>query len=429
METSQLYSVYLAHPTVQTDTRKLQPGELFFALSGPNFNGNTFADDALAKGAAYAVIDDGAYKKDERYIVVDDTLAALQALARHHREQFNIPFIAITGSNGKTTTKELIAAVLRKKYNTSATEGNLNNHIGVPLTLLKIKPGTEIAIIEMGANHQKEIEGYCKVALPTYGLITNCGKAHIEGFGGEEGVRKGKGELYDFLATANGTVFLNADLDYLHTMAARVQNKITYGTSNATYTASMKMSDVFVVADYVENGVSHHIQSQLVGSYNFPNITAAICLGRHFGVTIEQIQEAIAGYSPDNSRSQWLTKGTNKVIMDAYNANPGSMKAAITNFAEAPLNNKMLWLGGMKEMGDAELFEHTELVKLIENHNWKQVILSGKEFAPVKHAYLWFEDSVMAAEYIKNNPPHDSAILIKGSRGSKMERLLEALPG
>ena len=339
----------------------------------------------------------------------------------------HIPFIAITGSNGKTTTKELIAAVLQTRYKTYATEGNLNNHIGVPLTLLKIKPDAEMAIIEMGANHQKEIEGYCAIAMPTHGLITNCGKAHIEGFGGVEGVRKGKGELFDYLRANGGTIFRNTDLEYLEPMSSGISRQVTYGSTNAAYIGKQMMNGVFLNVAVLTSHSEALIESHLVGEYNFPNVMAAVAVGRHFGVSIDDIKLAIAAYNPDNSRSQWMQKGSNQIILDAYNANPTSMKAAIQNFASSNLPSKLLWIGGMKEMGSDELNEHRELVVLIANYKWDNVILVGKEFAGLAGQYQWFNTSTEAAASVKSNPPQNSAILIKGSRGSKMELMLEGL--
>lgn len=428
VEIAELYKLYLEYPSVQTDTRKIKEGDIYFALGGPNFDGNTFAAEALQKGAVYAVIDNAQYATSNKCIVVADTLTALQQLARHHRMELQIPFIAITGSNGKTTTKELLAAVLIKKYKTYATDGNLNNHIGVPLTLLKIKRDAEMAIIEMGANHQREIAAYCQIALPNYGIITNCGKAHIEGFGGIEGVRKGKGELYDFLRETDGTIFRNTDLDYLEEMANGIGVQITYGSQSADYTGVPLMDGVFLQVNMNTADGQATIPTHLVGEYNFPNVMLAVAAGLHFGVSLEDIKAALAGYNPDNSRSQWLRKGSNQLIMDAYNANPTSMKAAIQNFAAASLPQKMLWIGGMKEMGAEEKNEHAELVALIGQYQWADVILVGKEFAEVKEGYKWYETSAEAAAYVKAHVPADSAILIKGSRGSRMEVLADALP-
>jgi UDP-N-acetylmuramoyl-tripeptide--D-alanyl-D-alanine ligase len=422
-----LYEIYTANPSIQTDTRKLKPGDLFFALKGSSFNGNTFAEGALNTGASYVVIDDPAYKLDERYIVVEDVLTTLQELARHHRRQFSIPFLAITGSNGKTTTKELVTAVLRKKYLTYATVGNLNNHIGVPLTLLSIKKDAQFAVIEMGANHQQEIASYCLIAEPTHGLITNCGKAHIEGFGGVEGVRKGKGELYDYLRVNGGAIYRNTDLDYLEDMAKGIAEQITYGTAGSDFQGKSEMEGLFLNVR-LEKPEQTLLRTHLVGAYNYANVMSAVAVGLSNGVSIDDIAAALDEYNPDNSRSQWLRRGSNQVILDAYNANPTSMKAAIENFAAAELPNKRLWLGAMKEMGDASQIEHRELIKLVDSYDWEEVILVGEEFTGMNGHHLWFANSSAAAEHVRLTPPSNASILIKGSRGSKMEVLLEALP-
>ena len=428
MDISALYRIYQQHSSVQTDTRKLQPGDLFFALKGPSFDGNTFVLSALEKGAAFAVTDDITYAGHEQCIVVPDALETLQELARYHRQQFNIPFIAITGSNGKTTTKELVTAVLKQQYRTYATVGNLNNHIGVPLTLLSIPADAEMAVIEMGANHRYEIQGYCQVALPTHGLITNCGKAHIEGFGSLEGVRLAKGELYDYIRETGGSIFRNTDLDYLEQMAHGIPVQITYGTKHARYSGTPVMDDIFLHAAVTIQDTETILRTHLVGSYNFPNVMAAVAVGLHFGIPIASISEALTKYNPDNSRSQWLQRGANKVILDAYNANPTSMAAAIQNFAAATLPKKQLWLGGMKEMGATESEEHAALIALIDQHPWERVILVGPEFKARHGKYHWYPDAAAAADFIKINPPENASILIKGSRGSRMEILLEALP-
>lgn len=427
MNIESLYQLYLQHPQVQTDTRKLKKDDIYFALKGPNFNGNSFAQQALDKGAAYAIVDEHEYAVNGKCILVDDVLTTLQQLALHHRKQFDIPFIGITGSNGKTTTKELITCVLRTTYKTYATQGNLNNHIGVPLTILSIKKDAEMAVIEMGANHQKEIEGYCKVALPTHGLITNCGKAHIEGFGGVEGVRKGKGELYDAIRVNNGTIFRNTDLDYLVDMSKGIAEQVTYGSANATYIGKPLQDGVFLKIATLSTGTETVIDTNLVGGYNFPNIMAAVAIGMHFDISIDTIKEAIEKYAPDNSRSQLLKAGNNSLVLDAYNANPTSMRAAIINFAEANLPNKILWLGGMKEMGDTEKAEHEELVDLINQYSWHDVILVGKEFEGISGKYKHYVTSKEASEYIHNHQPQNTSILVKGSRGSKMELMAEAV--
>ncbi len=430
MDITQLYQVFLAHPSVQTDTRKLRPGDLYFALNGPSYDGNAFAQAALDAGAAFAIVDAGSGVIGDQMIPVPDVLTALQDLARHHRRQFRIPFLAITGSNGKTTTKELITAVLRKKFITYATAGNLNNHIGVPLTLLSIRKDAEMAVIEMGANHLEEIASYCRIAEPDYGLITNCGKAHIEGFGGEAGVRKAKGELYDYLRAAGGAIFRNADLDYLADMSRGIARQITYGTADAYFTGQPLMDGIFVHALVREpgaDGKEARVETSLVGAYNFPNIMSAVAVGLEFGVPMNEIIAALMEYQPDNSRSQWLKRGSNEVILDAYNANPTSMKAAIEAFAAAAMPRKRVWLGAMKEMGEASAAEHGALVELVEQYSWEEVILVGEEFRDVKKGHVWFRDSAAAAVYVRQNPPAGAAILIKGSRGSRMEVMLEAL--
>lgn len=426
MTTQQLYDIYLQYPSVQTDTRKTKKDDLFFALKGPTFNGNTFAQQALDLGASFVIIDDANYVLNEKCILVEDVLSSLQQLARYHRQQLQIPFIAITGSNGKTTSKELMAAVLKQKFVTYATEGNLNNHIGVPLTILKIRNDAQMAIIEMGANHQKEIAAYCEIALPDYAVINNCGKAHIEGFGGIEGVRKGKGELYDFIRANGGNIFINTDLDYLDELAKGINNRITYGTQNATYSGVLSSEEMLLNVAVHTPSENFQIRTNLVGTYNLPNVLLAVAVGSHFGVSNQHIKAAIEGYMPDNSRSQFVTKGSNKIILDAYNANPTSMRAAIANFSKLH-GKKAIWLGAMKEMGEDEVKEHQELIEYFEQWYWDDVILVGQEFEPHKGGYNWFSNSELAAKYVEQNKPHEALILIKGSRGSKMEKLLEVL--
>ena len=319
MMIEELYTLYLQHPSIQTDTRKLRTGDLFFALKGPNFNGNSFARQAIDNGAAYVVIDEKEFEIPGKTFLVPDVLAALQELAVHHRKKFTIPFIAITGSNGKTTTKELIHAVLSTTFKTYTTEGNLNNHIGVPLTILKIKSDAEMAVIEMGANHLKEIAGYCKIALPTHGLITNCGKAHLEGFGSVEGVRQGKGELFDHLRTlTHGFAFVMWDYDYLRDMSKGISGIIKYGTeSNDHIIGKVLSNDPFLEVE-ISQGLDHgKIKTQLVGEYNLPNVLAAVTVGKFFEVGEKKIVSAIEHYTPSNSRSQLIEKGTNNIILDA----------------------------------------------------------------------------------------------------------------
>ena len=432
MQIPELYKLYLQFPSIQTDTRKVIKDDIFFALKGPNFNGNQFAKEALAKGAAYVIVDEFSDKTDERMIQVPDVLKCLQNLAFHHRSQFalspsgkKIPFIAITGSNGKTTSKELIHAVLSASFKTYTTEGNLNNHIGIPLTILKIKLDAEIAIIEMGANHQKEIEGYCEYTMPTHGVITNCGKAHLEGFGGEEGVRKGKGELYHYLRLHDGTAFVMREYDYLQEMSKGIPNIITYGTSNADVTGIIKTSSELLEVSITAGTEINFIKTNLVGGYNLPNVVLAVAIGKYFKVPDEKIKRALENYQPSNSRSQLIKKDSNKIILDAYNANPSSMKAAIENFAKMHGADKVLMLGGMMELGSESLQEHQNLIDLINKYNWKAVVLVGGDFNKVTHSFPFFDNSSQAAAWYKNQNFKNSNILIKGSRSTAMEKVLE----
>lgn len=424
MTIEQLYEIYLAHPNIVTDTRKLQKSDLFFALKGPSFNGNAFAQQALDAGAAYAIIDEAEYATSDKTILFNDVLTTLQQLAKHHRQQFNIPFIAITGSNGKTTTKELVHAVLSSTFRTSTTEGNLNNHIGIPLTLLKIKKDAEIAVIEMGANHQKEIEGYCKYALPTYGIINNCGKAHLEGFGGVMGVRKGKGELYDFIRANNGSIFRFNDYDYLLEMSKGISKVHSYGTHDAEVCGNIISNEPFLTVGITKGADLQEIKTQLVGEYNLPNVLVAVTVGKHFGVTDEKIKTALEAYAPSNSRSQMIQQGSNHIILDAYNANPSSMQVAIENFAKMHADKKVLMLGGMREMGDESIAEHTALVQLIQKYNWHQVVLVGTDFDKVQHPFLYFHNSVEAGEWLQKQAFENTYLLIKGSRGVAMEKAM-----
>jgi UDP-N-acetylmuramoyl-tripeptide--D-alanyl-D-alanine ligase len=424
MET--LYEVYLQFPSVQTDTRKLRAGDIFFALKGPSFNGNEFAAAALDAGAAYAVIDEESYHIGERTILVPDVLNALQELAHHHRKQFSIPFIAITGSNGKTTTKELVHAVLSSTYKTSTTEGNLNNHIGVPLTLLKIKSDAEMAVIEMGANHAGEIASYCAIAQPTHGMITNCGKAHLEGFGSEEGVRKAKGELFDHLRAQRGAAFVMWDYPYLREMSRGIPEIYTYGTKEANVTGNANGSGQYLEVEFSKS-FTGRIRTQLVGDYNLPNILAAVSVGKYFNLDEEKIREAIESYAPTNSRSQLVVKNSNRVILDAYNANPSSMKAAIENFSRTGNGNKILVLGAMAELGQDSIQEHETLVKEIEQYPWTEVLLVGGDFLKIPQRFTTFPSPEEAGIWLKQKAFGNSNFLIKGSRSMKMEKVLDYL--
>lgn len=421
-----LYQIYRQYPSVQTDTRKLKSGDLFFALKGPNFNGNLFAQQAIDSGAAYAVIDEAQYAIEGKTILVPDVLEALQGLALYHRQQLDIPFLAITGSNGKTTTKELIHAVLSTTFRTYTTDGNLNNHIGVPLTILKIREDAQMAVIEMGANHQKEIESYCRIALPTHGLITNCGKAHLEGFGGVEGVRKGKGELFDALRAGNGTAFAMWDYDYLHSMSQGIGHIVKYGTTDGDVVGKVVQSDPFLQVRFTK-GIEGLVNTQLVGAYNLPNVLAAVAVGLHFGVAETNIKMALESYAPSNSRSQLVHKGSNKIILDAYNANPSSMKLAIENFAKIAGDNKILLLGGMAELGDESIAEHQQIIQTIAQYPWKAVALVGGDFQKIDHSYQRFDNAADAGAWLQSQNPQNSMLLVKGSRSTGMEKVVEYL--
>lgn len=443
MNIPELYEIYQQYSSVQTDTRKLQKGDLFFALRGPNFNANAFAEAAIANGAAYAIIDDDAYAHIAGAILVDDTLQTLQQLALFHRNQLSIPFIAITGSNGKTTTKELTHAVLSRAYKTYTTAGNLNNHIGVPLTILSIKKDAEMAIIEMGANHPGEIAGYCSYALPTHGLITNCGKAHLEGFGSFEGVKKAKGELYDHLRENNGTAFVMRDYDYLRTMSRGISHIVAYGSADhqavkepvspASFPepelTGEALQDQAYLQVIVNKGLTRErlIRSRLVGAYNLPNILAALTIGKYFQVDEEKMIQALEDYTPSNNRSQLIKKDGYTIILDAYNANPSSMRAAIENFQQIEAENKMLVLGAMAELGADSLEEHQRIIDLIRGYPWKEVILVGGDFVKLNPPFRTFNNAAEAGKWLKAQSFGNAYLLIKGSRSAGMEKTLEGL--
>jgi len=433
MDTQELYEVYKKNPSVQTDTRKLKKGDIFFALKGPTFNGNEFAQKAIDEGAAYAIIDEKDFEIPGKTILVNDVLTALQQLAKHHRQQFStlpggrqVPFIAITGSNGKTTTKELIHSVLSTVYQTYTTEGNLNNHIGVPLTILKIKDDAGMVVIEMGANHIGEIASYCNIALPTHGLITNCGKAHLEGFGSVEGVQKAKGELFDHLRTlTHGYAFVMWDYDYLQKMSKGISGIIKYGTkSDAHIIGRALKNDPLLEVEIIQGLDEKKIKTQLVGEYNLPNVLAAVTVGKFFKVPEARIRSAIENYVPSNSRSQLIKSGTNKIILDAYNANPTSMKLAIENFSSMP-GDKVLVLGSMAELGKESEKEHALLIEQIKNFKWKDVALVGNEFQKIAHPFRGFKDSVEAKAWFRQQKFENASILIKGSRSMLMEKTIE----
>lgn len=428
MSIPEIYQLFLQYPSVQTDTRKLKDGDLFFALKGDNFNGNAFAKKALDAGAAYAIIDEAAFQENERMILVPDVLTCLQQLALHHRRQFSIPVLAITGSNGKTTTKELIHEVLSTTYRTYTTVGNLNNHIGIPLTLLRIQPDAQMAVIEMGANHQKEIAGYCTYTQPTHGLITNLGKAHLEGFGGVEGVRKGKGELFDYLRTKEATAFVMWDDEHLRRMSQGIETVIRYGTKEGDVIGKAE-ADPEGHREFLQVQVSRGadtgiISTQLVGDYNTPNVLAAVAVGKCFGVTDERIKKAIESYQPENSRSQLIRRDGMHIILDAYNANPSSMRAAIDNFNQLKVDNKYLLLGAMAELGEESLAEHQGIIDLIAAGNWKAVVLVGGDFGKLNHPYIQLNNSLEAQDWLKKQELKDAYLLVKGSRSMQMEKVI-----
>ena len=424
MNIEDIYKIYRQFPSIQTDSRKLQKDDLFFALKGPNFNGNNFAKQALDIGAAFVVADEPLPFIDERIIPVNNVLETLQQLAKFHRNQFQIPFIAITGSNGKTTTKELLHEVLSSTFTTYTTKGNLNNHIGVPLTLLKIKPDAEMAVIEMGANHLKEIAGYCEYAQPTHGLITNIGKAHLEGFGSVENIKKGKGELFDYLNLHNGTAFVNADDDAVLELSKNLKNKIYYRSKGEKSAGNIIENDPFIEVK-INGAAPMNIQTNLVGAYNLPNVLAAVCIGKYFKINDERIKNAIENYSPSNSRSQLLKRNSNTIILDAYNANPGSMKEAIENFAAMKGDKKILLLGSMMELGTESKKEHAAIISLIDKDKWYAVVLVGNNFSKIKHKYINYDNAQQVRDWLKKEVIENAQILIKGSRSMQMEKVLE----
>jgi len=422
-----LYKIYLQCRNASTDTRTIGEGDLFFALKGPNFNGNKYAADALKKGALAVVIDEAEHKRDERYILVSDALQALQQLANYHRRQLNIPLIAIAGSNGKTTTKELIKETLRTSRDTFATEGNLNNEIGVPLSLLKLNEKTEIAVIEMGARQRFDIQFLCEIAEPTHGIITNTGKDHLETFKTLENTRKTNAELYEFLSKKNGVAFVNsADTDLL-TESEMVSQRVTYGKNeSADFFGRIESFYPFLSLSYRYENEWYLLNSKLTGKYNFENIMAAVAIGRHFNVPDEKIKQAIENYQPTNNRSQLVKTGSNTFILDAYNANPTSMKEALENLAGIPAEKKVAILGDMLELGDASREEHFALAKFLQTLCLHKVILVGPEFGKVRDAVpcLHFTTTAEAKEWFSKQPFENTTFLLKGSRAIGVEKIL-----
>lgn len=425
MKIAELHQLFLSYPKISTDTRKISENSIFFALKGDNFNGNEYASAALEKGAKYAVVDDKKYALSDSYILVADVLGTLQKLATQHRKHTGVKVIGLTGSNGKTTTKELINAVLSKKYKTIATLGNLNNHIGVPLTLLSIKPDTEIAVVEMGANHQKEIEFLCEIAQPDYGYITNFGKAHLEGFGSEEGVIKGKSELYDYLQAHKKAAFLNADDAIQVEKLGSYINKFGFSTDKHEY-YKIEFLGVNPFVQLKAEGIT--INSKLIGNYNFTNCAAAVLMGKYLNVSLQEIKEAIETYIPENNRSQILEKNGHQVILDAYNANPTSMKAALENFNVIAGENKIVFLGDMFELGATAAMEHQDIADITEQFDFTDGYLIGENFNGITTSLKTFESFETFSDYLNKNPLKNKGnVLIKGSRGMALERLLEIL--
>ncbi|WP_293302462.1 UDP-N-acetylmuramoyl-tripeptide--D-alanyl-D-alanine ligase [Pedobacter sp. UBA4863] len=428
----ELYQHYLKHPVICTDTRSITEGCLFFALKGENFDANQFAAKAIAAGATYAVIDNAAYAKGDGFILVDDVLRSLQELAKHHRKQLNIPIIGLTGSNGKTTTKELIRAVLAEHFKVFATKGNLNNHIGVPLSILSITKEMEVAVIEMGANHQKEIAFLCTIAQPTHGLISNVGMAHLEGFGGFEGVKKGKAELYAYLSENNGYAFVNAANKDLTEMVgnAKVKNVVRYNIAEeGTVHGVLKHSDPLIEFEWSFDDKSYEAKANLTGTYNFENILAAISIGCFFRLSATEINKGLAEYFPTNNRSQLTKTEKNTVICDFYNANPSSMAAAITNLNSLTSTNKIAILGDMFELGEESAIQHHHIIKLALKNEIGTLIFVGHHFYNAKGGFKanFFATPAEAAAFIQAQNWRESLILLKGSRGMALEQLLPLL--
>ncbi len=441
MNTSALYEVFLKHPHICIDSRKATEDSLFFALKGDNNDGNEYAEKALEK-CPYAIIDNPDYAKDNRYILVDNVLDTLQKLATYHRKRLGLPILTITGTNGKTTTKELTARVLSKKYNVFYTQGNLNNHIGVPLTLLSMTKEHTFGVVEMGASHKGEIAKLCKIAAPDFGIITNVGRAHLEGFGSFDGVKKTKGELYQYLHENDGMAFVNYDNEILEDLNPP-HNIIYYGTKIFTHCQGkiedsplylslkwMPSDEVIANENEVVNNDNYTIHTHLIGAYNFENALAAICVGNNFGIKPADIKDAIENYIPQNNRSQMVkTENGNSVLLDCYNANPSSMDVAINNFANIKADSKVLILGDMLELGDASSREHGVLVGLIQRLGFEDVYLVGKNFSSIKDAHVFqcFYDSDDCAKKIESLKLTGHTILVKGSRGMKMEKIVPFL--
>ncbi len=432
----QLYTIYQQHPVICTDTRQLSPGCFFFALKGEHFDGNQFAAKALENGAAFAVVDAPALSADsERFLLVPNVLQALQQLARHHRKQFDIPVIAIGGSNGKTTTKELVSAVLSSHYPCHFTKGNLNNHIGVPLTLLAMPPETEVAVIEMGTNQLGDIEQLCEIAMPTHGLLTNIGKEHLEGFGSLEGVKKAEGELFRYLAKKDGCAFVNTSEKYLKSMSRQNQKRVFYAESD-TLNPQESVVDIKLLAQnpfihlafLSENDQPIAVQSNLIGRHNFQNIMTAVALGVYFKVPAAKIKTAVEAYVPANNRSQLITRGSNIIFLDAYNANPASMRAALDTLRSVKAGKKIAILGDMLELGAESHNEHQVILRFAAHSKLDHLVLVGPEFGQCdtdRFAALQFPDAATAKTWLDDQQFEHAFILIKASRGIRLEQVIE----
>ena len=422
----QVYNAFLGcDQKVTTDTRNIAKNDLFFALKGPNFNGNKFAEKALELGAKYAVIDEKEYFTEGKTFLVENVLETLQNLARHHREKINIPVVAITGTNGKTTTKELLGAVLTSQYNILITEGNLNNHIGVPLTLLQLNKQHEIAVIEMGASKIGDIKELVEIALPNYGIITNIGKAHLEGFGDVETIKRTKFELYDFIIKTKGGVVLNNEDELLTSYIPKEIEKFTYGFSKADVTGKVvKQSPTLDMELTIEENAPKMVKTNLLGAYNQNNILAAACVGKIFKVSKENIERSIAHYSPTNNRSQLVKTSKNTVIVDCYNANPTSTMESLISFYQIESSQKLVILGDMLELGASSEVEHQAIVNYLESKSLK-AILVGKCYQKTKSGFTTFKDTLQLIPYLKQDGLENSLVLLKGSRGIKLEMLLE----
>ena len=422
-----LYDLFIHNPQITTDSRNCPKGSIFFALKGDKFDGNQYAGKALASGCVYAVIDNPDYYIGERTILVDNVLKTLQQLAHHHRKVLGLPIIGITGTNGKTTTKELLAAVLSTKFNLLYTEGNFNNHIGVPLTLLRLTHDHEMAVIEMGASHPGDIKELVDIVHPNYGIITNVGRAHLEGFGSFEGVIRTKGELYDYIRRSKGKIFIKKENEYLQSIAKGIE-QITYGNGDDAFASGQVVScDPFLVFNWKQQGKLHTVETHMIGSYNLDNVLAAVAVGRFFKIPAERISRAIAAYEPTNNRSQFKKTDNNELIIDAYNANPSSMKVALDNFITMPVQPKAIILGDMRELGPTSDELHAEVVEQIKKGQFDKVFLCGEHFSKVGKEFSPFATTEAMVEELRKQPLKGYHILIKGSHSMWLEKLADIL--